>query len=251
MQMDVRAAAAALKVPETTLFRWIDQKRLPATGIDGHYRFGRAELLEWVTTHRADLACDLFAEDAQLGPLLATALEVGGIHYDLSGTNKTETLRSVVDEIRLPAECPNEMLLQLMLAREALGSMVAAPGIAIPHPRYPVVLPVPQPALSLCIFSTPLDLGAAGRKGVHALFVLICPTVRAHLQLLARLVSLVRDEAFARALADRKPAGELLSEVRRVEKALVGVSSPASAINGGQKNGRQENGNSKKPASKS
>ena len=246
MQLDVRAAAAALKIPETTLFRWIDQKRLPVTGIDGHYRFGQAELLEWVATQRADLCCDLFAGDASCDqPLLSTALVAGGIHYQLAGADRNEVVRSVVDTIHLPADCPRSMLLELMLSREALGSMVASPGIAIPHPRQPIVLPVPKPTLSLCFLATPLELGGASQKRVSSLFVLICPTMRAHLQLLARLVSLVRDERFALALAARKPAEELLSEVRRFEKALTSSATPSPSSNG-----RHTNGSAKKAAAR-
>ena len=253
MQLDVRAAAAALKIPETTLFRWIDQKRLPATGVDGHYRFGRAELLEWVASNRADLACDLFDEDSSLNqPLLLTpALEAGGIYYDLPASSKEEALRSLTGKIPLPADCTGEMLYQLLVARDAIGVTTVGQGIAIPHPRCPLILSVPRPTLSLCAFSPPLDLSPTIRKGLRALFVLICPTIRDHLQLVARLMSLVREDRFVQALAAQKSPDEMLSEVRRLEKALAPA---AASANGSSKSPGAKNGTSqvakgpKKPA---
>ncbi len=243
MQLDVRAAAAALKIPETTLFRWIDQKRLPATGVDGHYRFGRAELLEWVASNRADLACDLFGEDSSINqPLLLTpALEAGGIYYDLPASSKQEALRSLTGKIPLPADCSGEMLYQLLLARDAIGVTTVGQGIAIPHPRCPLILSVPRPTLSLCAFSPPLDLSPTIRHGLKALFVLICPTIRDHLQLVARLMSLVRDDRFVQALAAQKSPEAMLSEVRRIEKAFSPAAVSATA-NGSSKSAGSKNG---------
>jgi PTS system nitrogen regulatory IIA component len=233
MQFDVRSAAAALKVPESTIYRWIDEKKLPATGVGGQYRFGRAELLEWATAHHVDLSCDIFAEDAEREHLLlAPALESGGIFYDVPGTNKSEVLRSVVDSIPLPADCEPDLLLQLFLAREAMGSTAVGHGVAIPHPRHPLVLPVARPILSLCFLAQPIDFGAPSGESVHTLFVLLSPTVRTHLQMLARIAIHLRDERFAQALLARKTRKEILAEVRRMEKALEPAAPAVRSKNG-------------------
>lgn len=223
MQLDVRSAAAALKVPESTIYRWIDEKKLPATGLEGQYRFGRAELLEWATAHHVDLSCDIFAaKDApqREQPLMTSALESGGIFYDLPGASKNEVLRSVVENIPLPPACEADLLLQLFLAREAMGSTAVGNGIAIPHPRHPVVLPVAKPFLSLCFLSKPIEFGARSGEPVHTLFVLLSPTVQSHLQMLARIASLLRDEQLGQVLLARKTRKVILSEVRRAEKAF-------------------------------
>jgi PTS system nitrogen regulatory IIA component len=220
MQLDVRGAAAALNVPESTIFRWIDQKKLPATGVDGHYRFGRAELLEWATANHLHLSCEGLKDTQREHLLLAEALETGGIFYDVPGTNKNDALRAVVERIPLPANCDRDMLLQLFLAREALGSTAVGHGVAIPHPRYPVVLPVAKPSLSLCFLAQPIDFGGAGRGKVHTLFVLLSPTVQTHLHLLARIATLLRDERFSQAMGARQSPMELLDEVHRVEEGF-------------------------------
>jgi PTS system nitrogen regulatory IIA component len=224
MQFDVRAAASVLNVPESTIYRWINEGKLPATGIEGQYRFGRAELLEWATAHKVELSVDVFTNGFTNGSrarehlLLAHALEAGGIFYDVPGADKSAALRGVVDKISLPERSDSDLLLQLFLAREAMGSTAMGNGVAIPHPRHPVVLPVSKPLLSLCFLAESIDFGAPNGEPVHTLFVLLSPTIQTHLQMLARVACLLHDERFRQVLSARKPPRTILNEVRRVEK---------------------------------
>jgi nitrogen PTS system EIIA component len=223
MQLDVHAAAAALNVPESTIYRWVGERKLPANGIEGQYRFGRAELLEWATAHHLNVSSELFrgSDQESVEPLmLGKALTAGGIHYDVPAADKQQALRSVVELMHLPRQEDADLLLQLFLAREALGSTAVGNGIAIPHPRHPLVLPVSEPMLSLCFLARPIEFGAANREPVHTLFVLVSPTVPMHLQMLSRVASLLRDERFGQFLLARKGRKELLAEVRRVEASL-------------------------------
>ena len=226
MQFDVRAVAAILNVPENTVYRWIHDRKLPATGVEGQYRFGRAELLEWATAHNVELSLDVFHNSFKNGStdqehlLLANALEAGGIFYDVPGTDKNAALRAVVDSLPLPEGSDPDLLWQLFLAREAMGSTAVGNGVAIPHPRHPVVLPVSKPLLSLYFLAEPIDFGAPGGDPVHTLFVLLSPTIQTHLQILARVACLLRDERFRQVLSARKARREILTEVRRVEKVF-------------------------------
>src|SRR6266498_2916382 len=60
MQLTVRAVSKLFKVPEKTVYRWIEQDDLPASLIDGHYGFNRGELVEWATAHRISVPDELF-----------------------------------------------------------------------------------------------------------------------------------------------------------------------------------------------
>jgi nitrogen PTS system EIIA component len=222
MQLDVRGAAAVLNVPQSTIYRWINERHLPAKGVEGQYRFARTELLEWATIHKVELSLNIF-QDESTGPLrlsLVDAIESGGIFYNVPGSDKKSALRSVVDHMSLPDSSDPELLLELFLAREATGSTAVGNGIAIPHPRHPVVLPVAKPMLSLCFLATPIDFAAASGEPVHTLFVLLSPTIQLHLQMLARVACLLRDDRFQQVLAQRESRKEILTEVRRVEKAF-------------------------------
>jgi len=223
MDLTVRAAAAIFDVPEGRIYRWIHNDGLPSREVNGHHYFNRTELLEWATVRRVKFDPDLF-RDPEGGSAaeggLVEALALGGIITDLSGSDKREVLQKVVDRMRLPEGFDRSVLSQLLLARESAGSTAVGGGIAIPHPRHPVVLPVGRPTLSLCFLDQPMDFGAADRQGVDTLFVLISPTIRAHLRMLARIACVLRDESFRAILKRRGGAEEILREVRRAEDAF-------------------------------
>jgi PTS system nitrogen regulatory IIA component len=112
-------------------------------------------------------------------------------------------------------------LLEVLLARESLGSTGIGDGIAIPHIRNPLVLGVDGPRICLCFAKKPVDFDAIDKKPVNALFILISPTVREHLRLLARLSFALNDPGFRAAVSKRKPAAEIRRACREAEARLV------------------------------
>lgn len=224
MQLTVRDVSRFLNTPETTVIRWIKQRGLPCQRVGGQYRFNRVDLLEWATANRIQVSVDVFdhleAED-EPGPNLPEALEAGGIFYQVKDTNKELALRAMVDLLPLPAGVDRELLLRLFLAREASATTAIGDGIALPHVRNPIVLHVDHPMVTLCFLERPVDFGALDGKPVRVLFSLICPTMRSHLQTLARLAYALHDEGFKGVVLRQAPREVILSEVRRIETALA------------------------------
>jgi nitrogen PTS system EIIA component len=222
MQLDVRDAAAVLNVHESTVYRWIHERNLPATGLGGQYRFGRAELLEWATSHNIHVSPEAFAASAVKDQTLSMseALQAGNIFHNVEGSDMPSVLRAVVNRLPLPESCDRDMIWQLFVAREATATTNVYRGIRIPHSRNPVIVGVTKPLLSLCFLASPVDFGSSDGVPVHALFVLLSTTIPLHLQLLARVACLLRDGACLRALERHAPAQEILSEVRRVEMSF-------------------------------
>ena len=153
-------------------------------------------------------------------PGLAEALEAGGIFYGLGGTDKASALRAMVAHLRVPDELDREFLLHVLLARENLQSTGIGEGVAIPHVRNPIVLHIARPLITLCFLAKPVAFEALDGQPVHALFSLICPTVRAHLALLSRLAFALHDDRFKRVIADQGAPDDVLAEARRVEHGL-------------------------------
>jgi PTS system nitrogen regulatory IIA component len=223
MNLTVRDVSGLLRVSERTVYRWIAQGILPVHRVNGQQRFNRAELLEWATARRITVSAELFEEpESMVGPMpgLAEALQAGGIVYGLGGTDKASVLRAMVQHVPVPDEVDREFLLHVLLARENLQSTGIGEGIAIPHVRNPIVLHVPHPLITLCFLERPVDFAALDGKPVHALFSLICPTVRAHLRLLSRLSFALQDERFKRVIAQQASPDHVLAEAGSVERAL-------------------------------
>ncbi len=230
MQLTVKDAAELLAISEKTVYRWIEEGKLPGFRLSGQYRFNRAELLEWATANRLSVSPRIFEESAaDTGPLpvLSDTLQAGGVFYRLSGTDKPSVLRSVVENLRLPEEVNREFLLQVLQAREDLEPTALGDGIAIPHVRNPVVHHLPRPVLTLSFLEAPVDFGALDRQPVHALFTLISPTVKAHLHLLARLAFALRDVEFKALIARQASRDDILASLRRITQSLPRRVNPA------------------------
>jgi PTS system nitrogen regulatory IIA component len=233
MELTVRDAARVLKVSESEIFRLVSKQALPAEQVHGIYRFNRVALLEWATARQRELSPDLFSEPngsgGAAGYNLHEALRAGGVFYNVKGTDKESVLRAVVQAMPLPPAVDRAFLLEVLLSRETLGSTGIGHGIAVPHPHYPVVLPLDRPFISLCFLEQPIPYSAHDRQPVHTLFVLFSPTVRVHLDLLARLSSALTEPAFRDLLRGQGSAADILEHVRSLEEALAAARSKTPA----------------------
>jgi PTS system nitrogen regulatory IIA component len=225
MQLGVREAARLLGVSEKTIYRWIKEGRLPAYRINEQHRFNRAELLEWATSRRISVSPYIFEEPEDSArmplPTVGDALDAGGIHYRVGGTDKASVLRAVVDLMRLPDEVNRQFLHQVLLARESLGSTGVGDGIAIPHVRNPIVMHIPKPTVTLCFLEHEIDFAAIDGKPVHTLFTIVSPGVRAHLHVLSRLAFTLRDGEFRSLLSRQASREEILNAVRRADEMEI------------------------------
>jgi PTS system nitrogen regulatory IIA component len=174
MQLTVRDAARLLGVTEQVLERWVRRGELPAQLVDDRYRFNRIELLEWAAQRKMAVSAEILEEPglaARALPSLARMVRAGGIHRGLAGGGKDRLLREMIDRLPAPAGFDREFLFQMVRAREHLGSTALGNGIAIPHPREPIVLRVDQPVVAIYLPDAPLEFGDG--PPVHTLCLLV------------------------------------------------------------------------------
>jgi PTS system nitrogen regulatory IIA component len=220
MLIRVTEAAELLQTEEKTVTKWIRKEGLPATLVNGRYQINRVDLLEWATDRGIKVPPELFmAAEADIRfPTLAEALAAGGIHCRVSGGDKLAVLRNLVGLLKLPPQQDPEFLLQVLLAREALGTTAIGDGIAIPHVRNPILLNKPSPAITLCFLEQPVDFGALDGMPVRILFMLTSPTVKVHLHLLSKLAYALRDNSFRAELGRSCDPAAILEAARRFER---------------------------------
>lgn len=224
MNLSVKDAARLLCVSEKTIYRWIKQKIVPAYRFHEQYRFNRAELLDWATARRISMSPELLQEsetEAAPLPLLSESLEAGGIFYRLEGRSRDDALGNIVAHLRLPDEVDRDYLLQVLTARERLASTAVGGGIAIPHPRNPVLLHVTRPTVTLGFLEKPVDFHSLDGKPVRILFTLVTPTLRSHLHLLSQLGFVLRDSGFRTLLEGEGSREKIFRAVRRIETSLL------------------------------
>ena len=224
MELNVRDAARLLGTPEKQVYRWIDEGEIPFYKVNEQPRFNRAELLEWATSRRLPVSVDVFLDNGEEGPTrpgLVAALKAGGVHANVPGADRESVLRAVVSTLRLPASTDREFLVQMLLAREAMGSTGVGDGIAIPHVRNPVVLNGLPASITLCYLANPIPFDAIDGQPVHTIFWIISPTIRAHLQLLARLSWALHDPSFKAAVLGRATETEILEQAAKIEASAA------------------------------
>jgi nitrogen PTS system EIIA component len=223
MQLTVRDVSKLLNVSEKTIYRWIKQKTIPTCQIHDQYRFNRSELLEWAAAQKIAVSPEIFKEpqgEETVSPRLTEAIKTGGIYFQINGKDKKSVLRSVVDVLQLPEDFDRNLLYEVLLAREELGSTGVGEGIAIPHARNPIILNVPQAVISLCFLEHPVDFGALDGQPVHCLFIVISSTVRMHLQILSQIAFALKDSRLKETILRHGSSEEIFIELERVEMSL-------------------------------
>jgi PTS system nitrogen regulatory IIA component len=219
--LSVREAARLLQVPEKTVYRWVREGSIPHDRLRDEIRFNRVELQEWAQARGRPLhpgSLDAApAAPADAGGSLADALARGGIARDVPGATREAVLAAVGGLPGLPEGIDRALLVELLASRERLGSTGLGGGIAIPHPRDPVVLGVREPRVLLALLATPVDFGAPDGRLVSTLFLILSPSVQGHLDTLSRLAFVLHDPEVKRRLEARAPDDALLAAVRAAE----------------------------------
>ena len=222
MDLTVKDAARLLQTTERALYRWIRQGNLPCHRVNEKIRLNRVELLEWAGARRLPVSPEIFRDEQPLPKaLLADALRRGGVMDALDAADKRSALKMLCDQLPLPENVSRTELFNVLMARESLGSTAIGNGIAIPHPRGPIVLGVTRPTVTMALLKRPIDFGALDGRPVGVLFLTISPTIRLHLQVLSHLMYVLQDGTFRGMLAKRgQHADVLIQYVEQVERTI-------------------------------
>lgn len=223
MRLSIQDAAELLQVSEKTIYRWIRGGILPAYRINEQYRFQRAELLAWAVSRRVNVSEDAFHDALRVSgpiPTLVEAVALGGIHYQLEGSNKSEALAHLARAFRFDGAVDRDYVLSLMLARESLGPTGVGGGLAIPQLIYPNLLEIAPPAIAIAFLEHPVDYDALDGMPVTCLLGLFSPTLRGYHFLFNRLHYCLRDDDFRAALLGADGRSVLQQHLHRLESGL-------------------------------
>ncbi len=224
MNWTLREAAHALDMTERDILRLVRDGSLPGCRINDEYLFNPVELQVWGTEHNRKLAPDVLPPNGEPAQMLslAGAIERGGVHYDIVGSTRNEVLDAVAHLPGVPTHIDRSLLANVLRSREGLASTGIGGGIAIPHPRDPVVLHVDSPIILLCFLARGVDFKAIDGQPVRVLFTLLSPTISLHLRLLSRLAHALHDHVLCEILEERSNSDAVLSCIRRIESRISG-----------------------------
>ncbi len=235
MQLTLRQAASYLGVSDTTARRWITERGLPVHEAHERLYLNAIELWEWAVENGVEVSRSLLDHARRAPdevPPMSELLRAGGIFHDIEAKGKRDALREFVARLPLPPEQDRKTLLSVLEAREALGSTGIGDGIAIPHVRNPIVLHIDRPFVTLGLLRHPVDFEAVDGQPVHALFMVVSPTVPVHLRILSQLGFLLRDATLRDMLRRRVDAEEIIGRVEMLEATRTTGSFRATRPNG-------------------
>ncbi len=220
MELKIKDIVEFLQVSEKTVYRWIKEKKIPCYRINHQYRFNKAEINEWILSNKIELSSSLIhLSDSDGGVILSRLIERGDVISGITGGTVREVLEDAVQKINGPQSISKEEILTALLRREELMPTAIGKGIALPHPRNPIITDIKSASVSICNLEKAVDFGALDGRHVRTLFILLTATPKMHLEVLSRISYLCQDEAFYRLLQDGVHKDVILEYIRRTEAA--------------------------------
>ncbi len=148
---------------------------------------------------------------------LSEMIRRGGVYYNVGGTTPTQVLTEAIASIELPKGVARDLLLNAILERESLMPTAIGNGMAIPHPRSPLVTDASQQRVAVMFLKTPIAYNALDKQPVSVLFIILSADARSHLAVLAALTHLCRRPDFKKVLSERPSTEELCEFIRQIE----------------------------------
>ncbi len=231
MDLKIKDVAELLNVSQTTIRRWLKDRKIPAYLLNHQYRFDKSEIEDWMMRCKLQMNQDGFTpfEEKQIYPPATgsqqfsfyRAMHKGGAIIDVPGKTKEEVITAVSKEIATRVGLDAEVIADLLLDREEMMPTALNNGIAVPHPRDPV-LEHPGADVIITVFpKNPLDYGALDGKKVHTLFFLFSSSDKSHLHLLAKIAHFSSQEKNLAYLQKKPHSSELLSYVKEWEATIT------------------------------
>jgi excisionase family DNA binding protein len=224
--MTLRDVARHLRLNEKTVSRLAQDGELPAQKLPRGWRFSRTAIEAWRASRRPAKRIPtqpLPAEATGMpAPLtIAGVMDVSRIKLKLLGHAKDAVLRELVELVIDPLNCrQTDLFFQALKARVDLCPTCVNEGVAIPHARNALIGLVDQPLVAYGRHPAGIEFGALDGQPVRHFFLLCAPTVREHLQLLARLARVVREPKFREQLLAAATPHDVLARVRTAEAGI-------------------------------
>jgi PTS system nitrogen regulatory IIA component len=150
--------------------------------------------------------------------MLAELIERGGIYCEVAGTTPREVLNALVKALPPVPSVPAKTLLQAVLEREELMSTGIGEGIALPHPRNPLVSSEAKQFAALAYPDSPVNWNSLDGKPVETLLLIVSASAKTHLRVLSEISYFSREESFRKLLRERASLEELLLFIGETEK---------------------------------
>ncbi len=143
---------------------------------------------------------------------ISALIRLGGAYYNVGGDCPDAAFTDLVSQIVLPEAIDPTALLAGLKDRERIMTTSVGHGIALPHPRVPMVSRPEDERVYVCYLDKAVNFDAMDGNPVYVLFVILSSGSQSHLGILSRLSWLFQREDF-RGILRKKPDSDELANV--------------------------------------
>ena len=224
---DLASLASYLHLTPDQVRKMAERDRLPGRRIGGQWRFSQAEIHEWfekrigisdqqelnevekvLERHPEPVA----AEQVHIPDLLG----VENIYLPFLARTKKSVIQQICDQTATTGKLWDPVkMAEALISREELHPTALENGVALLHPRRPMVSIIGDPFLAMGITSSGIPFGGPRGCMTDIFFLIGSTSEPVHLRVLARLSRLIQQEELLDQLRESNSAGEawrLISE---------------------------------------
>lgn len=214
MELKLKDVCGMLQVSEKTIYRWINDNKIPAYKINHQYRFKKLEIEEWILKNKIFLS----KKEQQLTEIPVSLCELlgkGGVFHQVDGKTVFEVFTNSISQFKLPKEVNPENLITSLMQREEMSPTAISRGIAIPHPRNPVISNLEEERLFICFLKYPVDFKSIDAQPVKTLFFLLSSSPKRHVESLSKISYLCQQNDFLEILFETSSQEQLFSYFKK------------------------------------
>lgn len=221
MELSMKDVMEILDRPENEVVKYIKTGKLPAHRINNAYMFNKQEIKEWIIKKGIKINARFL--EMKLGNMpvsISGLIKKGGILRDVKGTTPAVILTEAVSKMSFPSEITKEEVLLSLIEREEMMPTAVGRGIAIPHPRNPIITEIKNESITVCMLSAPVAYGAMDGEPVNTMFIVMSANAARHLEILSKLLYLCQQADFIEILRKNSPPETVISCIEKAEAVM-------------------------------
>ncbi|MDP4172523.1 MAG: PTS sugar transporter subunit IIA [Bacteroidota bacterium] len=218
MDLSIYDVSTLLMTDKKEVERLVKKKIIPSENIQNKIRFNKQAVIEWALLNNKpiNLSDTSHFNEFQF-ETISPLLDEDSFYYNCTLT-KENYIREIVSQLKLSESIDRNIIVELLVNREKLMSTAIGNGIALPHPRIPIVLGFGKPLINFFFLTEPLELNSIDNKPVHTIILIVSQTVKQHLYILAHLSYLLSMAEFRSALENQKSFDEISRLIEGLNK---------------------------------
>lgn len=151
-------------------------------------------------------------------PSIIDKIKRGGIYYNLKANDPFQVIRNAVGMIHFNPHVNVNHVEKSLIDREELMHTGIGNGIAIPHPRNPVIESSEEEIISICMLENEIDYKSIDGVPVHTAIFVLSSNSKTHLETISKIAKLCSKKEFCRLLKEKRSEGEIYKFIEEEEK---------------------------------